>query len=970
MPAPIRPRALMRGSLALALAAALGTVALAPSPASAAAPAAAPTAAIDIPYEQFTLPNGLRVIVHTDRKAPIVAVNVWYHVGSKNEQPGRTGFAHLFEHLMFQGSENHDGEFFAPFELVGATDQNGTTNQDRTNYFQNVPTTALDMALFMESDRMGHLLGAIDQAALDEQRGVVQNEKRQGENQPYGRRITARMFEALYPEGHPYRWQTIGSMADLDAASLDDVKTWFKSWYGPNNAVLVLAGDIDVATAKQKVMRYFGDIPASATLADMPTNIPKRAADTRETIPDRVPQVRIYRAWPVAENGSRDGTLLTLLSQVLGGSAASRLDTRLVHGDKLADNVGTSYWNSEISGTFFITSTIKNPADTAKVEAIVGEELARLLKDGPTAAELEQAKTAIRAEFVRGIERIGGFGGKSDVLAECAVYAGTPDCYRDELATLMAATPAQVRDAGRKWLGAGSHTIVVEPSQTPATAQPEAASAAPAKAPAALPAPDPKFTTVASDVDRSAGPPTTERFPDLKFPALQRATLSNGMQVVLAERPEVPVVQMSMEFPGGYSADVGRKLGTASFAMSMLDEGAGPYGALQLASRQEALGANIGASAGLDSASVGLSALKDKLAESLDLYADVLRRPRFDAAELERVRATWLAGIKQEKARPQTAALRVLPPLLYGEGHPYAIPFTGSGTEASIASLTRDDLVAFHRDWLQPERARLVVTGATTLAEIVPMLEQRFGDWKSAPGAPAVRAVPAVARPNASRVFLVDQPGAIQSNIYVSQVVAPTGDASTIDFDFANGVLGGEFSSRLNMNLREDKSWAYGSYSNATNALGQRPWIASAAVQSDKTAESAAELRREITAFADGSRAISADEVAKIRASNTRSLPGAFETASAVLGQVSSNLRYGRPDDYIVRYKARNEAMTPALAQAAAKAIDPKALTWVIVGDLAKIEQPVRALGLGTVQVIDADGRPAAAKAAPAASGK
>ncbi|HZF97853.1 MAG TPA: pitrilysin family protein, partial [Pseudoxanthomonas sp.] len=354
----VRPRAAL---LAVALSAALPALALSPPPAE----VKYENKPVEIAYQEFTLPNGLRVIVHTDRKAPIVAVNLWYHVGSKNEQPGRTGFAHLFEHLMFQGSENHKDEYFAPFELVGVTDQNGTTNQDRTNYFQNVPTTALDMALWMESDRMGHLLGAIDQKSLDEQRGVVQNEKRQGENQPYGRRINARMFEALYPAGHPYSWQTIGSMADLDAATLDDVKTWFKSWYGPNNAVLVLAGDIDLKTAREKVTRYFGDIPASATLADMPTNIPKRTQDTRETIPDRVPQYRVYRAWPVAELGSKDAILLDLFGQVLGGSAASRFDTRLVHGDKIADNASAYNWSSEISGTFFLTATVKDGVDAA-----------------------------------------------------------------------------------------------------------------------------------------------------------------------------------------------------------------------------------------------------------------------------------------------------------------------------------------------------------------------------------------------------------------------------------------------------------------------------------------------------------------------------------------------------------------------------------------------------------------------------
>jgi predicted Zn-dependent peptidase len=436
-----RPRAAL---LAVALSTALGGLYFAPESVQA-KPAVA--GEVDIAYQEFTLPNGLRVIVHTDRKAPIVAVNIWYHVGSKDEPAGRTGFAHLFEHLMFNGSENAPGEFFNPFKQVGATGQNGTTNSDRTNYFENVPTTALDMALWMESDRMGHLLGAIDQKTLDEQRGVVQNEKRRGENQPYGRRISAKMFEALYPADHPYNWQTIGSMADLDAATLGDVKTWFKSWYGPNNAVLVLAGDIDLKTAKEKVTRYFGDIPASATLADMPTNIPRRDQDTRETIPDRVPQVRIYRAWPVAEIGTRDATLLDLFAQVLGGSESSRFNTRLVHGDKIADNASAYAWSSELSGTFFLVSTVKDGVEPARVEKEMAEELQRLIDEGPTAEELERAKVTTRAGFLRGIERIGGQGGKSDVLAQCAVYTGKPDCYRTDLADIQAATPASVQAA-------------------------------------------------------------------------------------------------------------------------------------------------------------------------------------------------------------------------------------------------------------------------------------------------------------------------------------------------------------------------------------------------------------------------------------------------------------------------------------------------------------------------------------------
>ena len=451
----LRPRAAV---LSLALATALGG-AFMPS-----AGWAAPKATVDIPFEEFTLPNGLRVVVHTDRKAPIVAVNIWYHVGSKDEPAGRTGFAHLFEHLMFNGSENHKGEFFEPFELVGATDQNGTTNTDRTNYFQNVPTTALDMALWMESDRMGHLLGAIDQKTLDEQRGVVQNEKRQGENQPYGQ-VWDELGKAMYPKTHPYHHSTIGSMADLNAASLDDVKGWFRTWYGPNNAVLVLAGDIDVATAKDKVARYFGDIPATPTMAQPKVDVAPLAKSTRATMTDQVPQARIYRVWNVPQTGTTDLDELQLFAQVLGGSRSSRLDRRLLHEDKLVDNVSAAAYGMQLGSNFIITADVKQGVDPAKVEAVIDEELRKLLKDGPSKAELEQARTVFKAGFVRGIERIGGFGGKADALAECAVYTGDPGCFRDSLKTIETASAADIKAVGNEWLGKGSHTLVVVPGR-------------------------------------------------------------------------------------------------------------------------------------------------------------------------------------------------------------------------------------------------------------------------------------------------------------------------------------------------------------------------------------------------------------------------------------------------------------------------------------------------------------------------
>ena len=945
MTVQLRPRAAL---LAVALSAALGSLAPAPLLAR-----PAQVAKVDIPFEQFTLPNGLRVVVHTDRKAPIVAVNVWYHVGSKDEPAGRTGFAHLFEHLMFQGSENHDGEYFEPFKQVGVTGQNGTTNTDRTNYFENVPTTALDMALWMESDRMGHLLGAIDQAALDEQRGVVQNEKRQGENQPYGQ-VWDKLSRAMYPEGHPYHHGVIGSMNDLNAASLDDVKNWFRTWYGPNNAVLVLAGDIDVATAREKVARYFGDIPAGPSMAQPAVNVAKRDKSTRETMTDKVPQARIYRVWNVAQTGTTDIDQLQLFAQVLGGAKSSRLDQRLLHQDKLVDNVSAGAYTSQLGSNFVIMATVKQGVDPAKVEAIIDEEVRRLAKDGPTADELSRGKTAFRAGFIRGIERIGGFGGKADALAECAVFEGDPGCFRRSLANIDAATTADVRAVGAKWLGAGDHTLVVEPGAR--VALPELPSATPK--PFTVPAVDPRFTHTAAAVDRSTGVPQTRSFPELKFPQLHRATLKNGTQVILAERHDIPVVQFSYEFPGGFTADQGRKSGTANFTMDLMGEGAGKLGALPFANAADALGANLGASASLDSASVYLSALKENLAPSLALYADMLRQPRFDQAEIDRVKATWIAGIQQEKVNPSAAAMRVLPPLLYGAGHPYAIPFTGSGNEADIQSLTRADLVDFHKEWLRPEQGTLIVVGDTTLKEIVPLLERQFGDWKSSGPAPQAKPPVDVARPAKARVYLIDQPGAVQANLYAGQVVPSTMDAGATRFDIANGVLGGDFTSRLNMNLREEKHWSYGARTMAASTLGQRPWIGMAPVQIDKTADAMKEMQKEIADFASGTAAISPAEVTRIRNIQNLSLPGAYETANAVLGTISGIVRYQRPDDYVFKRKAEIEAMTPAQVQQAAATLDPKTLTWVVVGDLKQVEAPVRALNLGEVTIIDAEGKP------------
>ncbi|HET9624213.1 MAG TPA: pitrilysin family protein [Kofleriaceae bacterium] len=939
----------------LRLAIASGVALLVATSAVAAPPPAAgkaPPLTVDIPFEQFTLPNGLRVIVHTDRKAPIVAVNLWYHVGSKNEPRGRSGFAHLFEHLMFQESENHKGEYFEPFELVGATDQNGTTNSDRTNYFENVPTTALDTALWMESDRMGHLLGAINQAVLDEQRGVVQNEKRQNENQPYGRAYTL-IREAMYPEDHPYHHTTIGSMADLNAAKLDDVKNWFRSWYGPNNAVLVLAGDIDVATAKDKVTRFFGDIAPTASLAKLAPRVVTTMAAKRMTVTDNVPQTRLYKVWHVPPYGSADSDYADVLSFILGRSQASRLAQRLTFKDKLADRVFIQHGDEEIAGTFGIVVDVKAGVEPATVEAALDDEVKQMIARGPTADEVEQARTAIMAGVIRGAERIGGFGGKADTLAECQVFAGNAGCYREQLARIQKVTPAQLRAFAARWLSKNAFTLQVAPGErTPADEPPTVADLPPTTV-----APPAKgLKALATGVDRSTGVPIADKFPELRFPALTRATLSNGLKVVLAERRGLPVVQMSMEFlHAGSASDQGVKSGTATMALAMLDEGAGAYDALAYAARKSVLGATIRTGAAPDLARVLLSAMSSRLDDSLALFADVILRPRLDPADFERVRGRQLSAIKQEKAQPIALGRRLLPTVLFPANHPYALP--SSGTEQGVAALSRDDLQRWLATWLRPDNATLIVVGDTSLAELTPKLEKAFAGWKAPAAALPAPALPAARPPAKPRVFLVDQPGAIQASLFVGQLVPSTLDPGALDFDLSNGVLGGDFSARINMNLREDKHWSYGASSGVRDQLGPRVWVAAAPVQIDKAAESAAEMRREIVDYVTGKAPAKPAELTRLQSVQTKTLPGAYETADTVLGTVSGLVLYHRPDDYPQQRASHVNALTLDALKRAAAAVQPTALTWVIVGDLKKIEQPIRALNLGELKILDPDGK-------------
>jgi len=892
------------------------------------APAAPATPLIDIPYQKFMLANGLTLITHEDHKAPIVAVNVWYHVGSKNEKTGKTGFAHLYEHLMFNGSEHFNDDYFQAVEKIGATDLNGTTNEDRTNFFQNVPTSALDTILWLESDRMGHMLPVIDKARLDEQRGVVQNEKRQGENEPYA--ISEELItRAMFPSHHPYSHTVIGSMDDLNAASIDDVKDWFKGYYGAANAVLVVAGDINPSEVKEKVEKYFSDVPAGPPVARFSDWVPERHGSQRQTAQDRVPQARLYKIWAIPGRGTADADYLNLLADVLVSDKTSRLYKRLVYDDQTATRVAAYIDSREISSLFTIEVTARPGDDLTKVEKAVNEEMSRLLANGPTQDELERVRTSNLAAFVRGAERIGGFGGKSDILAASQVFQGSPDAFKKTLTRVQRARTADLLQVGKRWLSDGDYTLQILPY--------------------------PNFKPAVATVDRSKMPDAGAA-PEPKFPQMQTATLSNGLRLIVAERHGVPVVNLNLLVDAGYAADQSALPGASSLTLNMMDEGTKSRNALQISKELAGLGAELRTGSNIDLSTVTLSTLKSTLDRALDLYSDVILNPSFPAADFDRLQKQQIAGIQREKAQPIQMALRVFPRLLYGQGHAYASPFTGSGTEASVAKLTRADLIKFHQAFFHPNNATLVVVGDTTMSEMRPRIEKLFSSWARA-DIPK-KNVADVTEPASSGVYIVDKPGALQSVIIAGGIAPPKGNPAEIGIETMNTILGGAFVSRLNMNLRENKHWSYGAGSFLPGAAGPRPFLAYAPVQSDKTKESIVEMKNELNSIVKD-RLVTPAEMTMAKSNMTLALPGRWETSGEVSTAITDIVHYGLPQNYYETYAGRVKALAEKdVNNASAMVIHPDKLVWVVVGDREKIEAGIRELNLGEMHVIDADGNP------------
>ncbi len=906
-------------------------------------------------YSEFRLPNGLRVIIHEDHSTPIAAINVWYHVGSKNETRGKTGYAHLFEHMMFQGSKNYIDDFFKPLQEVGGT-INGSTNPDRTNYFEVVPSNYLERAIFLEADRMGGLLDALTEDKLANQRDVVKNEKRQNyDNQPYGL-ARARINKLLYPADHPYNWLTIGELEDLSAASMDDIKGFFRRYYTPNNASLVVAGDVNPAEVRRLVTKYFGKIPRGPSLPRLTARQPSLKGELRGSMEDRVALARRYVVWHAVPEFHPDEPALDYLSAILGGGRTSRLYKDLVYDRQIAQDVSAGNGASELAGTFQVVVTPRRGQSMDSAQASIDREIARLAAVPPSQEELDRIFNVVEARTILGLQTVGGFGSKSDRLNNYAVMRGTPNWLAQDLARYRKVTPADVQRVARKYLTASRLIFDVTPAaRTPGGAATASAGAGPDSAADAAPRKaDPRIDSIqrAQHAALPGGGPA----PRLTLPRLQRRTLSNGLEILLVEHHELPVVTMNLAVKSGAASDPADRAGLASFTSALLDRGTARRSALDLANELQSIGSSLNASSGWDATTVSITTLKRHLGKALDIYSDAILNPAFADAELARLKTQRLGQLAQSRDNATQIAGVVYPSILYGGAHPYGHPQTGN--EASVRAVSASDVRAFYSTHFVPNNAALIVVGDVTMNEIAGQLEKAFAGWKRGQ-LPESRIADAPARDRA-QIYLVDRPGAAQSVINIGSVGVARSTPDYFALQVLNTMLGGQFMSRVNLNLREDKGYSYGARTAFDFRRAAGPFTASAGVQTAVTKQSVVEFLKELRGIR-GEIPITEAELTTAKQSLILGYPRGFETPAQIAARLSDVVQYGLPDDYFNNYIANVGKVTAADVNRVANAtINPGNLAILVVGDRKVIEPALRTIeGLGsTITVLDAEGNP------------
>ena len=902
-------------------------------------PLASAETAPSIPFEKYRLANGLEVILAQDRTLPLVAIDIWYHVGAANEEPGRTGFAHLFEHMMFTGSKHiARGVADKLLESAGATDSNASTSFDRTNYFDTVPSNQLALALWTHADRMGYLLDSLDQAALSNQQDVVRNERRQSyENRPYGV-VDEALFHALFPPGHPYRPAIIGSHLDIQAAGLADVRDFFKRYYRPNNATLTLVGDFDAAAAKRLVQKYFGSFKRGPDVAAPAVTTPALTSETRIVVSDRIELERLDLAWLTAPKFKPGDAELAIAGYILAGGKSSRLYKKLVYDLQVAQDVSAGQDAYALTSIFEIEAVARSGHTAAELQPLIDAELDRLAAEPPSSAEVERARNQVERTLYQSLQKVGGSGGRADLLNMYNHYTGDPGYLPKDIERYARVTPADVQRVVRDHLRKDSRVVVLAVrGDKKLDPDPPAPAVARNRGTESINA-DERWRNVTPRGGAARVP---------VLPSPQTFTLANGLKVLYLERPSLPIVSAQLVVDGGLGAGDPSLPGLSDFTASMLEEGTATRSSQQLSDELERLGASYASQTLRDVTSLEIDSLARNFPESLALLADMAQHPAFPAEEIERQRKARLSAIAESRENGGALADVALARALYGPAHPYGS--SAVGTEASVQRIGETDLRSVWQRQFRPDKAALIVVGALDGARLKALVEQQWGAWAPASG---TRVTEAAVRPVTShaRVIVVDLPDAPQTELRIGRIgtVRTTPDFAALQV--LNEAFGGAFTSRLNLDLREDKGYTYAIGSRFRYGRLPSPFVIRTAVRSDVSAPAVAEMLLQLKRVATSP--LGGDELQRARSSLTRSLPGSFETNEATAGSFAELFAYSLPLDYYRGLPARfNAVSVRSLKSLAQRYLDPAAMVVIAVGDRRNLESSLQTLDLGPLEV-------------------
>ena len=901
---------------------------------------------LSIPFEKYTLPNGLTVVLNVDKSDPIVAMAVYYHVGSSREVPGKTGFAHLFEHMMFQKSE-HVGEdqLFKNIQGAGGT-LNGSTSQDVTNYYEVVPKNALEMAIWMESDRMGYLTNTVTRSALTNQQNVVQNEKRQSvDNAAYGFNSDL-IAKNLFPAGHPYSWTVIGEMEDLTNATIDDVKSFHNKFYTPNNATLSISGDIDVKEVKALVEKYFGEIPSGVKVEKrnaMPVTLAKTVKLYHEDNFAKAPQLTMV--FPSVEQFSKDSYALDFLGDLLSSSKKSPLYVVLVKDKKLTSRVSARNRSQELAGSFMISVAANPDVKLTDVEKAIFEGFEKFEKDGFTNDDLIQIKAKSETRFLNSFASVQG---KTFQLSQYNVYTGDPGYYKKYLAAVQSVTMDDIKNVYQKYIKGknfietsfvpkGKVNLIAEGSVNAGIVEEDLSHAAEVKTVAGNDEPMIKTPT---KFDRSVMPKVGPD-PSVTVPKVWTATLGNSMKVWGIEQHELPLIQYSIVLDGGHKAEVISKAGLANLVASVMNEGTKNKTPEELEEAIGLLGASIRISASNEDISINVSTLTKNFEQTNALVQEMILEPRWDNEQFTLAKSRIINTLKRNQANPSYLASTTLNKLIFGANNILAIE--SSGTEASVASITIDDLKKFYNTYFSPSIAKLIVAGDIDQAKVKNAFAGLSQNWKAKSVVLPEIKVPTP--PANSAIYFVDVPGAKQSIISIG---APSVARSNPDFYsayVANYKLGGSFNGVFNLILREEKGFTYGARSNFDGSKEFGTFIASSMVRTNSTLESVTIFKNEMEKYR---KTMPLEYIDFTRNALIKGNALRYETLSDLLDMLYTMTSYGLPADYIQKEETFVRGLTVEKQLAFAnKYIDPAKMYYVVVGDAKTQLSDLEKVGLG-----------------------